>query len=93
MEINIQSKKTESLGTDHSREIEVAIKPPSGTIAGDYMITLEFDSDPRISVSELPELDIRVTVSTPSKWGWIGLGIVIAVIAGLAVVFTRLGRR
>jgi uncharacterized membrane protein len=91
--VTFKPEKLESLSQDYSEEIEVAIKPPSKTIAGDYMITLEFDSDPRPSVTELPELDIRVTVSTPSKWGWIGAGIVIAVIAGLAVTFTRLGRR
>jgi uncharacterized membrane protein len=91
--ITFKPEKIESLSPDSSEEIEVAIKPPPKTIAGDYMVTLKFDSDPRPSVTELPELDIRVTVSTPSHWGWIGVGIVIAVIAGLAVTFTRLGRR
>ena len=91
--ITFKPEKIESLSPDHSEEVEVTIKPPSKTIAGDYMVTLKFDSDPKPSVSELPELDIRVTVSTPTKWGWIGMGIVIAVIAGLAVTFTRLGRR
>ena len=91
--ITFKPEKIESLSPDRSEEIEVAIKPPSETIAGDYMVTLRFDSDPKPSVTELPELDIRVMVSTPTKWGWIGIGIVIAVIAGLAVTFTRLGRR
>lgn len=91
--VTFKPEKLESLSQDYSEEVEVAIKPPSKTIAGDYMVTLKFDSDPRPSVTELPELDIRVTVSTPTKWGWIGVGIVIAVIAGLAVTFTRLGRR
>ena len=38
-------------------------------------------------------LDFRVTVSTPTVWGWIGFGIVGLVVIGLAVVFFRLGRR
>ena len=91
--ITFKPEKIESLSPDSSEEIEVAIKPPSKIVAGDYSITLKFDSDPKPSVTELPRLDIRVTVSTPTHWGWIGLGIVIAVIAGLAVTFTRLGRR
>jgi uncharacterized membrane protein len=37
--------------------------------------------------------DFRVTVSTPTIWGWIGFGIVGLVVLGLAVVFFRLGRR
>jgi len=74
------------------KEIEVTVKPPSKTIAGDYMTTLKFDADPELSTAP-PELEIRVTVSTPTKWGWIGAGIIAAVIAGLVVGFRRFGRR
>ena len=91
--ITFKPERIEILSPDSSEEVEVAIKPPPKTIAGDYMFTLKFDSDPKPSVTELPELDIRVTVSTPTHWGWIGVGIVAAVIAGLTVAFTRLGRR
>ncbi|MEA3442248.1 MAG: NEW3 domain-containing protein [Chloroflexota bacterium] len=90
--ITFKPDKIEALPPGDKQEIEVAIKPPSNTIAGDYMVTLKFDSDPAPSTTP-PELDIRVTVATPTKWGWIGVGIIIAVIAGLAVTFTRLGRR
>jgi uncharacterized membrane protein len=38
-------------------------------------------------------IDVRVTVLTPTIWGWVGIGIVVLVIAGLAVMFMRLGRR
>ena len=38
-------------------------------------------------------LDFRVTVTTATLWGWIGAGIVAAVVLGLIVVFWRLGRR
>lgn len=90
--ITFKPEKIEALAPGAEQEIEVAIKPPSNTIAGDYMTTLRFDSEPESS-SEPPKLDIRVTVTTPTRWGWIGAGIVVAVIAGLVVTFTRLGRR
>ena len=90
--ITFKPDKIESLDSGDKREVEVTVKPPAKTIAGDYMTTLKFDGNPKPS-TDLPELDIRVAVSTPTKWGWIGVGIVIAVIAGLAVTFTRLGRR
>ena len=90
--ITFKPDKIEALAAGAEQEVEVAIKPPSNTIAGDYMTTVTFDSEPKSS-SELPELDIRVTVTTPVKWGWIGVGIIVAVIAGLVVTFTRLGRR
>ena len=38
-------------------------------------------------------LDIRVTVETPPIWGFVGIGLIIATLAGLAWVFRRFGRR
>jgi len=32
-------------------------------------------------------------VVTPMTWGWVGIGIVVVVIAALIGVFVRLGRR
>ena len=36
---------------------------------------------------------IRVTVLTPTIWGWVGVIIVVLVVIGLMVMFWRLGRR
>ncbi len=90
--ITFNPDKIENLKPGDVRQVEAIIKPPPKTIAGDYMTTLEFDSDPKTSI-EPPSLDIRVTVGTSTKWGWIGAGIVIAVIVGLFVGFRQLGRR
>ena len=64
------------------------ILAPDRTIAGDYSLGITANS-PEVTKS----LDFRVTVSTPTIWGWIGFGIVGLVVLGLAVVFFRLGRR
>ncbi|MBN2186414.1 MAG: hypothetical protein JW732_03065 [Dehalococcoidia bacterium] len=90
--ITFNPDKIESLAPLEQREIEVTVQPPSKAIAGDYMTTLQFDTDPNTSTAP-PELDIRVTVGTATRWGWIGAGIVVAVVAGLAVGFKKLGRR
>jgi uncharacterized membrane protein len=90
--VTFNPDKIENLNPWDEREVEVVIKPPPKTIAGDYMTTLEFNSDPQTAI-EPPELEIRVTVGTSTKWGWIGAGIVIAVIVGLFVGFRQLGRR
>jgi len=37
--------------------------------------------------------DLRVTVETPSIWGWVGIGIIVIVVLGVAIIFARLGRR
>ncbi len=88
--VTFNPEKIESLSPGDSQEAEVVIKPPAKTIAGDYMITLKFAGDPS---SHANDLNIRVTVGTSTRWGLIGVGIVVAIIAGLAVAFTRLGRR
>ena len=68
----------------------VIIKPPrTGAIAGDYNILLSANSEDYTPDS----LRIRVTVLTPGIWGWISIIIVVVVIAGLGVLFWRLGRR
>jgi uncharacterized membrane protein len=80
--------KIDALGPGEVRQIKMEILAPERTIAGDYMMTLTSNS-PEANKS----VDFRVTVSTPTVWGWIGFGIVGLVVLGLAVVFFRLGRR
>jgi uncharacterized membrane protein len=72
------------------REIQVNIKPARKTISGDYMVAISASPESGYAFSNI---DVRVTVLTPTIWGWVGIGIVVLVIAGLAVMFMRLGRR
>jgi len=88
--ITFKPEKIESLSPWASQEVEVTLRPPEKTIAGDYMIALSFEGEP---YSYAPDLDIRVTVVTATHWGWIGAGIIAAIIGGLVVTFRRLGRR
>ena len=87
--ITFNPDEVESLEPGLAQEVDVVIKPPSGTIAGDYMITMSAIS------KDLPkrELELRVTMLTPTIWGWVAILIVLAVIVGLGVMFRRLGRR
>ncbi len=86
--IDFKPDKIDSLNPGDVREVSMEILAPPRAIAGDYLITLSTTSpDANKSV------EFRVTVSTPTLWGWIGFGIVAAVVLGLGVVFVRLGRR
>jgi uncharacterized membrane protein len=38
-------------------------------------------------------IEMRVTVKASTAWGWIGIFIIIFVIAGLSALFIYLGRR
>jgi uncharacterized membrane protein len=86
--VEFKPDKIDSLGPQEVKQIKMEILAPDRTIAGDYLLTLTANS-PEVNKS----VEFRVTVSTPTIWGWIGFGIVGLVVIGLAVVFFRLGRR
>lgn len=87
--IELTPDKIDSLSAIDSQTIDINIKPPTETIAGDYQITIRTSGE---QVSR-EEVDIRVTVETPTIWGWVGVGIIVLVIAGLAYIFMRFSRR
>lgn len=81
--------KIDTLGVSQTVQVDAVVTPPSGkTVAGDYMVTMRANND-KVNGS----IDVRVTALTPSIWGWVGIIIVVVVIAGIVVLFLRLGRR
>lgn len=78
-----------NLAPGMAQELFAVINPPREAIAGDYMVTMQATS-PGLARRDM---DIRITVVTPTVLGWIGIIIVLLVIAGVAILFRRLGRR
>jgi uncharacterized membrane protein len=88
--ITFNPENIDSLPAGDKREIQVNIKPTTKTISGDYMITISAEPDAK---NAFGSFNLRVTVLTPTIWGWLGVGIVVLVLAGLGFMFMRLGRR
>lgn len=86
--ITFDPNKIDSLEPNLKRQVDVVVNPPKRTIAGDYPITLKANSE-----RGADSLEMRVTVLTSTMWGWAGIGIAAGVIAGLIIMFRRLGRR
>jgi uncharacterized membrane protein len=86
--VEFKPDKIDALNPGEVREIKMDLLAPDRTIAGDYLLTLTANA-PEVNRS----VEFRVTVSTPTVWGWVGFGIVALVVLGLAAVFFRLGRR
>ncbi len=80
--------KVDSLEPGLKQEVDVVVTPPAKTIAGDYHVILRISSE-----KATYNIELRVTVVTSTLWGGAGIGIAVAVIAGLVVLFRRLGRR
>jgi uncharacterized membrane protein len=57
-------------------------------LVGDYSVSLRVEGE-----KSTKDMEFRVTVKASTAWGWIGIGIIVLVIAGLVVLFIRLGRR
>jgi len=86
--VKFEPEKIETLKSEETKEVKVTITPPDKTIAGDYMLTFSANSE-----NSSKTIDVRVTVETPSIWGWVGIGIIVIVVIGVAIIFARLGRR
>lgn len=73
----------------YASEIDIIVIPPREVVPGDYMLSIK-------TVGKevgTRNIDLRVTVLTPTVWGWVGVIIVLLVIAGLVFMFRQLGRR
>ncbi|HLG70325.1 MAG TPA: NEW3 domain-containing protein [Chloroflexota bacterium] len=80
--------KVDSIDPGTQRQVQATLTPAAKAIAGDYSISLSASST-NASVNK----DFRVTVETPTIWGWVGLGIVVIVVGGLVWMFASYSRR
>jgi uncharacterized membrane protein len=87
--ITFTPDKIDVLEAIDEQVVEVNIKPPPKTVAGDYMISLRASG----KQATADKMDIRVTVETPTIWGWVGVAIILIVVIGLIIIFMRFSRR
>lgn len=87
--IEFTPDKIDLLDAFDEQVVDVHIKPPADTIAGDYDIRVRVSG----TQASADEVKIRVTVETSTIWGWVGVGIILVVVAGLIVIFMRFSRR
>ncbi|MFC1901561.1 NEW3 domain-containing protein [Chloroflexota bacterium] len=81
--------KVDVLDAFDEQVIEINIKPPPKTVAGDYIISLQASGTQTVA----GEMAVRVSVETPTIWGWVGVVIILIVVVGLIIIFMRFSRR
>ena len=87
-DVTFNPEKIESLDPNAMKQVEVTIKAAPQALVGDYSVGVMINGEKSDKTVEM-----RVTVRASTAWGWIGIGIILLVIAGLSVMFMRLGRR
>jgi uncharacterized membrane protein len=70
------------------KQVEMIITPYEDALVGDYSVAVKVDGEKASKT-----LEFRTSVKASGAWGWIGIGIIVAVIAGLFGLFRTLGRR
>lgn len=88
-EVKFNPEKIEALDPGALKQVEVTITPAKEALVGDYSVGLMVDGEKGSSKT----IELRTTVKASTAWGWIGIGIIIFVIAGLSALFIWLGRR
>jgi uncharacterized membrane protein len=87
-EVTFKPEKIDSLETGALKQVEVTVKPAAQALVGDYSVGVLVNGEKSDKTIEM-----RVTVKASTAWGWIGIFIIIFVIAGLSALFIWLGRR
>ena len=70
------------------KQVEMIITPYEDALVGDYSISVNVEGEKASKI-----IEFRTTVKASAAWGWIGIGIIVAVIGGLFGIFRWLGRR
>jgi len=87
--VEFKPEKFEALEPNQLKQVEATITPAATALVGDYSVGLMVDGEKSSSKT----VELRVTVKAPTAWGWIGVGLIAVVIAGMGGLFAWLGRR
>ncbi len=86
--MEFKPEKIATLAPGEIKQIDANVTPADRALVGDYLVQLAVQGE-----KEPENLELRATVRASTAWGWIGIGIIVLVVAGLVVLFIRLGRR
>jgi uncharacterized membrane protein len=87
-EVTFKPEKFDAIEPGALKQVEVTVKPAAQALVGDYSVGVLVNGEKSDKTVE-----IRVTVKASTAWGWIGIIIILFVIAGLSALFIYLGRR
>lgn len=87
-EVTFEPKTITSIKPGESKPVTATIKSSSKALSGDYVVGVTAQA-----AEKSADAALRVTVKTSVFWGWIGVLIIAAVLAGIYFLFRKYGRR
>ncbi|MGE5149750.1 MAG: NEW3 domain-containing protein [Rhodospirillaceae bacterium] len=81
-------KSIPSVAPNEKKEVQVTVTPSEKTIAGDYVASFRANAK-----GESSNADFRITVTTSTLWGIVGIGIIAVALLVLLGAVARFGRR
>jgi uncharacterized membrane protein len=86
--VQASPNRTNSIKAGETQAFTLTVQPPGNIAASDYEVSVKVKSD-----QAEREKDYRVTVSVDSYVPYLGAGIIVVVVAGLALLYRKYGRR
>ncbi|MDZ7696279.1 MAG: NEW3 domain-containing protein [Deltaproteobacteria bacterium] len=86
--VEFSPEKIETLPAGELKQVEMTVIPAEQALVGDYSVAVNVEGE-----KTSKNMEFRITVRAATAWGWVGIGIILAVVAGLVFLFVRLGRR
>jgi uncharacterized membrane protein len=86
--IGVSIAGIDELRPGNDQVVDLTIIPPAKSIPGDYYFSFWAKG-----LEGAGSADIRVTVETPTMWGWIGLIIIVLILAGMVYLYVAFRRR
>jgi len=86
--VEFKPEKIDAIEAGDLKQVEVIITPYEDALVGDYSVGVNVEGEKASKT-----IEFRTTVKASAAWGWIGIGIIVVVIAGLFGLFRWLGRR
>jgi uncharacterized membrane protein len=86
--VEFKPEKIDAIEPGDLKQVEVIITPYEDALVGDYSVVVNVEGE-----KASKNIEFRTTVRASAVWGWIGIGIIVVVIAGLFGLFRWLGRR
>jgi uncharacterized membrane protein len=86
--VEFNPEKIDVIEPGDLKQVEMTITPYEDALVGDYSVGVNVEGE-----KATKNLEFRTTVKASAAWGWVGIGIIVVVIAGLFGIFRWLGRR